>query len=142
MHLWQSSGKSAGAVEDDLGISRGLLYKWWRKIEASGGEAFPGRGHQSETEAELSQLRQENDILRQERGILKKAVAIIKPPEAAILAVSRAAKVPVVLDDDRIEIRQMASFTLIADHRLVDGAKVAQFLADLKMAIEHPGVLL
>jgi pyruvate dehydrogenase E2 component (dihydrolipoamide acetyltransferase) len=68
--------------------------------------------------------------------------AIINPPEAAILAVSRAAKVPVVMDDDRIEIKLMASFTLTADHRLVDGAKAAQFLADVKKAIEHPGVLL
>lgn len=68
--------------------------------------------------------------------------AIINPPEAAILAVGRVAKVPVVLDGDRIEIRQLASFTLTADHRLVDGAKAAQFLADLKKAIEHPGILL
>ncbi len=68
--------------------------------------------------------------------------AIINPPEAAILAVSRAAKVPVVTEDDRIEIKQMARLTLTADHRLVDGAKAAQFLADLKQAIERPGVLL
>ncbi|MCB9102428.1 MAG: 2-oxo acid dehydrogenase subunit E2 [Anaerolineales bacterium] len=68
--------------------------------------------------------------------------AIINPPEAAILAVSRTAKVPVVLDDDRIEIRQRITLTLTADHRLVDGAKAAQFLADLKKAIECPGVLL
>jgi pyruvate dehydrogenase E2 component (dihydrolipoamide acetyltransferase) len=68
--------------------------------------------------------------------------AIINPPEAAILAVSRAAKVPVVSADDRIEIKQLANFTLTADHRLVDGAKAAQFLADLKKAIEHPGMLL
>lgn len=68
--------------------------------------------------------------------------AIINPPEAAILAVSRAAKVPVVTEDDRVEIKQMARLTLTADHRLVDGAKAAQFLADLKQAIEHPGVLL
>jgi pyruvate dehydrogenase E2 component (dihydrolipoamide acetyltransferase) len=68
--------------------------------------------------------------------------AIINPPEAAILAVSRAAKVPVVAADDRIEIKQLANFTLTADHRLVDGAKAAQFLADLKKAIEHPGMLL
>ena len=80
VQLWQSSGKAAGAVEDDLGISRGLLYKWRRKIEASGVEAFAGRGHQSETEAELNRLRQENNILRQERDILKKAVAIFSIP--------------------------------------------------------------
>ncbi len=68
--------------------------------------------------------------------------AIINPPQAAILAVSRAAKRPVVTDDDQIEIKLLADFTLTADHRLVDGAKAAQFLADLKQAVEHPGVLL
>lgn len=68
--------------------------------------------------------------------------AIINPPEAAILAVSQAAKVPVVTSDDLIEIRQLANLTLTADHRLVDGAKAAQFLADLKKAIEQPGILL
>ncbi len=80
VRLWQTSGKAAGAVEHDLGISRGLLYKWRRKIEAAGTEAFPGRGHQTEAEAELSRLRQENDLLRQERDILKKAVAIFSSP--------------------------------------------------------------
>ncbi|MEW5957154.1 MAG: 2-oxo acid dehydrogenase subunit E2 [Chloroflexota bacterium] len=68
--------------------------------------------------------------------------AIINPPQAAILAVSRTAKRPVVTDDDQIEIKLLADFTLTADHRLVDGAKAAQFLADLKQAVEHPGALL
>jgi transposase len=80
VRLWQSSGKAAGAIEDELGISRGLLYKWRRKIETVGGEAFPGRGHQNETEGELRRLRQENEILRQERDILKKAVVIFSTP--------------------------------------------------------------
>ena len=44
--------------------------------------------------------------------------AILNPPEAAILAVSRAAKRPVVTDDDRIEIQLLADFTLTADHRV------------------------
>lgn len=68
--------------------------------------------------------------------------AIINPPEAAILAVSRAAKVPVVSDDDKIEIKLLADLTLTADHRVVDGAQAAQFLAALKQAIERPGLLL
>ena len=42
VQLWQSRGKAAGAVEDDLGISRGLWYKWRQKIEASGAEACRG----------------------------------------------------------------------------------------------------
>ncbi|OQY28626.1 MAG: hypothetical protein B6243_11915 [Anaerolineaceae bacterium 4572_5.2] len=68
--------------------------------------------------------------------------AILNPPEAAILAVSRAAKRPVVTDDDRIEIQLLADFTLTADHRVVDGALAGRFLADLKQAVERPGVLL
>ncbi len=68
--------------------------------------------------------------------------AIINPPEAAILAVSRAAKRPVVTEDDRIEIKLLADFTLTADHRLVDGATAGRFLADLKQAIERPGIML
>lgn len=68
--------------------------------------------------------------------------AIINPPEAAILAVSRAAKRPVVTADDRIEIKLLADFTLTADHRLVDGAAAGRFLADLKQAVERPGVML
>jgi transposase len=39
-------------------------------------QAFPGTGHQNDAEAELRQLRRENEILRQERDILKKAIAI------------------------------------------------------------------
>jgi pyruvate dehydrogenase E2 component (dihydrolipoamide acetyltransferase) len=68
--------------------------------------------------------------------------AIINPPEAAILAVSRAAKVPVVSDDDKIAIKLLADLSLTADHRVVDGAQAAQFLAALKQAIERPGLLL
>lgn len=68
--------------------------------------------------------------------------AILNPPEAAILAVSRAAKRPVVTDDDRIEIQRLADFTLTADHRVIDGALAGRFLADLKQAVERPGLLL
>lgn len=68
--------------------------------------------------------------------------AILNPPQAAILAVSRIAKRPVVTDDDQIEIRHLADFTLTADHRVIDGALAGRFLANLKQAIERPGVLL
>lgn len=68
--------------------------------------------------------------------------AILNPPQAAILAVGRVIKRPVVLADDRIEVQPMADFTLTADHRIVDGAVAGRFLADLKQAVERPGLLL
>jgi 3-hexulose-6-phosphate synthase len=40
------------------------------------------------------------------------------------------------------EWRQMASLALTADHRVLDGAAGAQFLALIQRALEHPGLLL
>ena len=64
-------------------------------------------------------------------------VAIIQPPQTAILAVGTVAKRPVVRDDE-IVIRQTMNATVSADHRVVDGAEGAQFLIDVKNALENP----
>ena len=64
-------------------------------------------------------------------------VAIIQPPQTAILAVGTVAKRPVVRDDE-IVIRQTMNATISADHRVVDGAEGAQFLIDVKDALENP----
>jgi len=68
--------------------------------------------------------------------------AILNPPEAAILAVGRVAKRAEVGADDQIRVRPMASLALTADHRVLDGASAAQFLATVQRALEHPGLLL
>lgn len=68
--------------------------------------------------------------------------AIINPPQAAILAIGRTVKRAIVAEADQIVVKPMADFTLTADHRVIDGAKAAQFLADLKHVLEHPGGLL
>jgi pyruvate dehydrogenase E2 component (dihydrolipoamide acetyltransferase) len=67
--------------------------------------------------------------------------AIINPPEAAILAVGRIRKQPVVLEED-VEVRSMMSVTLSSDHRLIDGATAAQFLARIRGILEQPLELL
>jgi pyruvate dehydrogenase E2 component (dihydrolipoamide acetyltransferase) len=67
--------------------------------------------------------------------------AIINPPNAAILAVGATVKKPVV-KDDAIVIGQRMSLTLSADHRVVDGAVGATFLAALRELIEKPSLLL
>ena len=64
-------------------------------------------------------------------------VAIIQPPQTAILAVGTVAKRPVVRDDE-IVIRQTMNATISADHRVVDGAEGAQFLMEVKNALESP----
>lgn len=67
--------------------------------------------------------------------------AIINPPNAAILAVGTTVKKPVV-KDDQIVIGQRMSLTLSCDHRIVDGAVGAQFLAALRDLLEKPALLL
>jgi len=68
--------------------------------------------------------------------------AIINPPNAAILAVGAAIKKPVVGPGDTIVVGQRMSLTLSCDHRVVDGALGAQWLAALKDLIEKPALLL
>jgi len=63
--------------------------------------------------------------------------AIIIPPQAAILAVGRIAD-RVVPVDGRPGVRPMMTLTLSSDHRVVDGARAAQFLGDLVAAIGNP----
>jgi len=68
--------------------------------------------------------------------------AILNPPQAAILAVGRVAKRAVVTADDRVEVRPVTTLTLTADHRVLDGATAARFLATLQRVLEHPGLLM
>jgi pyruvate dehydrogenase E2 component (dihydrolipoamide acetyltransferase) len=63
--------------------------------------------------------------------------AVINPPEAAILAVGTTTAEPVV-DDGRLATRQRMKLTMSIDHRAVDGATGAQFLAALKAVLEEP----
>ena len=63
--------------------------------------------------------------------------AIINPPQGAILAVGAGEKRAVV-KNDAIVIATMMTVTLSCDHRVVDGALGAEFLATLKGIIEEP----
>jgi len=74
---------------------------------------------------------------------IKSFTAIINPPQSAILAVGGLMRKPVVIDDrDTIAVRPMLSLTLGADHRVVDGAVAASFLAELANALETPELVL
>lgn len=63
--------------------------------------------------------------------------AIINPPESAILAVGSVRQVPVV-KDGRIEAGQRMKVTMSSDHRVIDGALAAQFLAEVRRLLENP----
>lgn len=64
--------------------------------------------------------------------------AVINPPEAGIVAVGTASKVPVVKPDGTLGVGMRMKATLSADHRVSDGAEGAMFLKALKDLIEHP----
>ena len=68
--------------------------------------------------------------------------AIINPPQAAILAVGAIVKKPVVNAQDQIVAGQRMNISLSGDHRVVDGAAGAEFLATIRRSLESPASLL
>ena len=68
--------------------------------------------------------------------------AIINPPQAAILSVGAIVKKPVVNAAGQIVAGQRMALGLSADHRVVDGAVGAKYLAELRQLLENPTLLL
>jgi pyruvate dehydrogenase E2 component (dihydrolipoamide acetyltransferase) len=64
--------------------------------------------------------------------------ALINPPEAAVLAVGAVQAEPVATDDGQVAVHRRMRLTLSIDHRALDGATGARFLARLKETLEHP----
>ena len=65
--------------------------------------------------------------------------AIINPGNGAILAVSSIIKKPVVHNNE-IKIRDIMKATLSADHRIMDGAIVADYMNDFKNNLENNSI--
>ncbi|RMD90201.1 MAG: 2-oxo acid dehydrogenase subunit E2, partial [Alphaproteobacteria bacterium] len=72
---------------------------------------------------------------------IREFAAVINPPQGAILAVGAGEKRPVVVDD-AVAIRTMMTVTLAVDHRALDGAIGAAFLAAFKGFVEDPITML
>jgi pyruvate dehydrogenase E2 component (dihydrolipoamide acetyltransferase) len=64
-------------------------------------------------------------------------VAIITPPQAATLAVGTIAD-RVVPVNGKPAVRPMMTMTLSSDHRVLDGARAAEFISTLAEAIQKP----
>jgi pyruvate dehydrogenase E2 component (dihydrolipoamide acetyltransferase) len=67
--------------------------------------------------------------------------AVLNPPQAAILAVGAIEEKAIVEESD-VVVRPVMAMTLTCDHRAVDGAKAAEFLRELKLLLEEPGLAL
>lgn len=68
---------------------------------------------------------------------IREFAAIINPPQSAILAIG-AGEQRAVVRDGALAIATVMTCTLSADHRVVDGALGAEYLAAFKKLIEHP----
>ena len=68
--------------------------------------------------------------------------AIINPPQAAILSVGSIRTVPVVGEKNAIVAGQRMWIGLSGDHRVVDGAVAATYLAELRKLLENPALML
>ncbi|MNK94945.1 Dihydrolipoyllysine-residue acetyltransferase component of pyruvate dehydrogenase complex [compost metagenome] len=69
------------------------------------------------------------------------ATPVINHPEVAILGMYKIDEKPVIKDGQLKAIKVM-NYTMTADHRLIDGAVAARFLAAFISRIENPGKLL
>ena len=67
--------------------------------------------------------------------------AVINPPEAGILAIGGVEEMPVV-EDGEVVVRSRMRVTMSCDHRVIDGATGARFLATLKGMLEEPAAIL
>lgn len=65
-------------------------------------------------------------------------IAIINPPEAGIIAVGTAKRVPVVDENGDLTTGLRMKATISADHRVTDGAEAARFMQAFKALLEEP----
>uniref|UniRef100_A0A3B4TKR4 Acetyltransferase component of pyruvate dehydrogenase complex n=1 Tax=Seriola dumerili TaxID=41447 RepID=A0A3B4TKR4_SERDU len=74
---------------------------------------------------------------------IKNFSAIINPPQACILAVGGSEKRLMPADNEKgFDVASMMSVTLSCDHRVVDGAVGAQWLAEFRKFLEKPVTML
>ena len=72
---------------------------------------------------------------------IEEFTAVINPPEAGIIAVGAVEERPVVVDGE-VVVQPRMRVTMSCDHRVIDGAQGARFLATLKSFLEEPAAIL
>ena len=115
----------------------GLITPVVRDADRKGIGAIAARGHATSPSARAGQEAQAPTSITgstftvSNLGMfgIDEFTAIINPPEAGILAVGAVESVPVVEDGDRSSSGQRMTVTMSCDHRVIDGALGAQWLA-------------
>lgn len=72
---------------------------------------------------------------------VKQFDAIINPPQGAIMALG-ASELRAVVENGNVMVREIVTATLSCDHRVIDGAVGAKFLASFKQFVENPALIL
>lgn len=72
---------------------------------------------------------------------VKQFDAIINPPQGAIMALG-ASELRAVVENGNVLVREIVTATLSCDHRVIDGAVGAKFLASFKQFVENPALIL
>ena len=72
---------------------------------------------------------------------IEEFTAIINQPESAILAVGTILDKPVVINKE-VAIRPTMKLTLSYDHRVIDGARAAEFMSTLRELMQDPILIL
>ncbi len=72
---------------------------------------------------------------------IEEFTAVINPPEAGIIAVGAVEERPVAVGG-QVVVQARMRVTMSCDHRVIDGAQGARFLATLKSFLEEPAAIL
>lgn len=76
IRLQETSGKTVGEIERELGLSHKLLRQWKKRYQVNATTNELERSEVEQLQAELRQAKRELEIVRQERDILKKTIHI------------------------------------------------------------------
>ncbi len=72
---------------------------------------------------------------------IRSFTAIINPPQSSILTIGEIYKDTFVDEADNIGIAPFMNLSVAVDHRIIDGAKAAQFMHELVQLLENPFIL-
>lgn len=130
-----------------IASARGLVTPVLRGVERSSLSAISRQVKDHAAAADAGRLRQQDleggTITVTNLGMydVDEFAAIINPPHSAILAVGAARPTAVVVEGDdgpTVGVRTTAQLVLSVDHRAIDGALAARWLAALVAALESP----
>ncbi|MFC0111011.1 dihydrolipoamide acetyltransferase family protein [Kibdelosporangium aridum] len=144
--IWTGDGMTRYSTVD-VGIavasSRGLVTPVLRGVERSSPSAISRQVQEFARQADEGKLRQSDleggTITVSNLGMygVDEFSAIINPPQSTILAVGAGRQAPVVVDGE-VRVETQMTLTLSVDHRAIDGALAAQWMAALVTALEEP----